>query len=113
MFVLHSIINIYLSKKKRLYCAFIDYKKAFDLIGRSYIWYKMIKIGINGKSVTTIYGNVYGGAKSCISNTGAISESFTRSAGVRQGENISPRLFVIYLNDFEFHISRTHVYIRV
>ena len=36
IFVLHCIIDFYLQKKKRLYCAFIDYSKAFDLINRSH-----------------------------------------------------------------------------
>ena len=31
MFVLNSLIELYLSKRKRIYCAFVDYKKAFDL----------------------------------------------------------------------------------
>ena len=31
VFVLNSIIDIYLQKRKRVYCSFIDYKKAFDL----------------------------------------------------------------------------------
>ena len=29
IFVLSSLIELYLSRKKRLYCAFIDYKKSF------------------------------------------------------------------------------------
>lgn len=35
IFALHSIITNILCKRKRLYCAFIDFKKAFDSIDRS------------------------------------------------------------------------------
>ena len=43
IFALHSIIDLYLNKfnrKKRLYCAFIDYRKAFDLVDRASLWSK-------------------------------------------------------------------------
>ena len=46
IFVMKALIDIYLQKKKRLYCAFIDYKKAFDLVDRTALWCKMLKSGI-------------------------------------------------------------------
>ena len=75
IFVLKSIIDIYLRNKKRLYCAFIDYKKAFDLIDRSSLWYKMLKMGLRGKLFTVIK-NIYESAKSCVAVRGEMSEFF-------------------------------------
>lgn len=43
---------------------------------------------------------MYKNIRSCI-KTDACSEFFTCSIGVRQGENLSPLLFSIYLNDLE------------
>jgi hypothetical protein len=37
-YVMHSLIEMYLARGKRLYCAFVDYKKAFDLVDRSSLW---------------------------------------------------------------------------
>ena len=105
VFVLYSIIDLYLQKKKRIYCAFIDYKKAFDLIDRSSLWSKLISNGINGKVITVIY-NMYNNAKSCVMNGYEKSDFFNCNMGVRQGENLSPLLFAMYLNDFELFISR-------
>ena len=105
VFTLHAIIDLYLHKRKRVYCAFIDYKKAFDLIDRSSLWGKLISSGINGKIVTVIY-NMYANAKSCIKNGHETSDFFNCNIGVRQGENLSPLLFAMYLNDFELFISK-------
>ena len=104
IFTLHAILDIYLHRKERLYCAFVDYKKAFDLVDRSSLWIKLISHGINGKIVNAIY-NLYANAKSCVKYNGSISSPFACSVGVRQGENLSPMLFAIYLNDFELYLS--------
>ena len=100
VFTLHCIIDMYLKNKKKLYCAFVDYKKAFDLINRSDLWSKLIANGINGKLITVIY-NLYNQAKSCVKSNNQISDFFSCNVGVRQGENLSPILFSIFLNDLE------------
>ena len=108
VFVLNCIIDIYLKNKKRLYCAFVDYKKAFDLVDRSSLWAKLIANGINGKGITVIY-NLYKEAKSCIKSNNCLSNYFKCNVGVRQGENLSPLLFAIFLNDLESTFVRDGV----
>ena len=104
IFVLHSLISIYQQQKKKLYVAFVDYKKAFDLVDRSSLWCKLLKHGINGK-VLTVIKYMYEIAKSCVSVNNVKSDFFACNVGVRQGENLSPILFALYLNDFEEFIS--------
>lgn len=48
VFSLQCILNSYLQKKKRVYCALLDYKKAFDMLDRSSLWVKM-SVGIRAK----------------------------------------------------------------
>ena len=103
-FVLNELINIYLHNNKRLYGCFIDYKKAFDTINRNALWSKVIENGINGKILKVIY-NMYETAKSCVKQQSMISGLFACNMGVRQGENLSPLLFAIFLNDFEISLS--------
>ena len=98
IFSLSLIVNIYLSKGKRLYAAFIDYKKAFDSINRVAIWKKLVGNGIHGLILKVIF-NMYDKAKSCVSCGNQQSEYFQSNVGVRQGENLSPLLFALFLND--------------
>ena len=104
IFVLHSVLDLYLSQKKRIYCAFIDYKKAFDSIDRTSLWYKLIQNNIRGK-VFRVIRNMYANLKSCVINDNETSDFFKCNIGVRQGENLSPLLFALYLNDFEIFIK--------
>ena len=107
VFVLNSLVELYSQKKKiKLFCAFVDYSKAFDKIKRTALWRKLInpQHSINGPFLTSIY-NLYENAKSCVRKNGKLSENFACNVGVRQGENLSPLLFAIYLNDFEKYLK--------
>ena len=50
-----DIYFLYLSNNKKLYCAFVDYRKAFDSINRVYIWQKLLANNIGGKFLQVIY----------------------------------------------------------
>lgn len=105
VFSLQSIIELYLREKKRVYCAFVDYRKAFDMINRSFLWNKLLGSGVDGKVMKVIF-NMYQNAKSSVRVGGKRSDTFSCNIGVRQGDNLSPLLFAIYLNDFEQYVKR-------
>ena len=108
LFTLYGIIDVLLAKRKRLYCAFLDLEKAFDKINRTLLWEKLIRTGVEGKILNVII-NLYLDAKSCVQvkvdNISNCSEFFSSKVGVRQGENLSPLLFAIYLNDIKGYIQ--------
>ena len=52
-------------KKKKLYCAFIDFAKAFDAVWRNGLWNKLLINQINGKMYNVIF-NMYQNIKSRI-----------------------------------------------
>ena len=62
MLVLQSLVHKYFRRKGgRLYCCFIDYRKAFDFVNRSKLWIKLTKIGIQGKIlkiIKSLYENI-------------------------------------------------------
>ena len=110
IFTLHAIIETYLkqidskNEKKKLYCAFIDYQKAFDLVDRSCLWAKLLACNIKGIIMKLIF-NLYQNTKACVKLNNKISQSFSCNIGVRQGDNLSPLLFAIFINDFEKYLS--------
>ena len=101
IFLLKNIIDILVKGcKQKLFCAFVDYKKAFDTVWRSALWHKMLESGICGK-LHNIILNMYSNIKSCVNFNGKLSEYFLSVNGVRQGENLSPFLFALFINDIE------------
>ena len=43
LFILQSLIEITKTRKTKLYCAFIDFKQAFDQVWRNGLWTKLAK----------------------------------------------------------------------
>ena len=39
VFVLNSLITHVLNKNEKIYCAFVDFTKAFDFVVRDILWY--------------------------------------------------------------------------
>ena len=44
--------------------------------------------------------------KSCVMDSGIQSDFFESHVGVRQGENLSPLLFALFLNDLDTFFSK-------
>ena len=98
IFVIHILFEILKTYKKKLFCAFIDFEKAFDTVWREGLWHKLILNNINGK-MFHILVNMYQNIKSRIIYNGNTTDFFKCENGVRQGENLSQFLFSVFLND--------------
>ena len=48
---------------------------------------------------------MYDMAKSCVRQNNLMSEYFLCNIGVRQGDNLSPLLFALFINDFSKYID--------
>jgi exonuclease III len=100
IFVLHGLISHMINNGRQLYCAFIDFTKAFDYIVRDNLWFKMIKLGIRGH-ILNIIRSMYSSVKARVKFCNELSDEYVCSLGVRQGECLSPFLFSMFLNDLE------------
>ena len=107
IFNLKRLIDLYLFRGKKLYCAFIDYKKAFDSVNRVYLWQKLLSNNVDGKMFRIIH-SLYANAKSCVQIGNSTSACFSSNIGICQGENLSPILFSLFLNDLSEFISHAY-----
>ena len=60
---------------------------------------------MNGKLFNVIH-TMYSSANACINSKSTRGNLFTSEVVLRQGHNLSPLLFSIYLNDFELFLSK-------
>ena len=89
LYILQSIVTRQLSKKRKLYCAFVDFKKAFDLVYRNGIWFKLCENGAPLKIVKAIKA-IYNSVKVCVRSLGSVSDCFDSLVGVKQGSLCRP-----------------------
>ena len=96
IFVLTSLINkVLICDKQKLYCAFVDFCKAFDLVYRNGIWVKLVAQGVFSKMVNMLRA-IYESVKSCVRVNGRLSDYFDSYMGVKQGESLSLLLFIFF-----------------
>ena len=103
-FVIYGLFELLKLKKKKLFCAFIDFEKAFDTVWRDGLWYKLLMCNIKDKLYNVIL-NLYNIIKSRIVYNDSVSNVFPCLNGVRQGENLHPFLFALYLNDLDTFLT--------
>ena len=85
IFLFKGIIDLFCHKKQKLFCAFIDYQKAFDTVWREALWFKLTQSGIQQNTkFYNIIKNMYNDIKSCVFVNGETSNYFSSLMGVRQ-----------------------------
>ena len=99
---LRRIIEGAFDKNLDLYIIFVDSKKAFDSLIRSFMFEILRHYGIPNKTVRAIR-TIYNSSKSHVLVDGKVSEQFEISTGVLQGDTLAPFLFIIVI---DFVLSR-------
>jgi hypothetical protein len=73
-------------------------------VWRDGLWYKLLMCNIKDKMYNVIL-NLYNNIKSRIVYNDSVSNVFPCLNGVRQGENLFPFLFALYLNDLDHFLT--------
>ena len=98
IFILTSLIQRQLSLGKSLYVCFVDFSKAFDLVNRAVLFYKLINSGWSGRLLDTVR-DFYSKTSFRFKFQGEVSPNIPNNIGVNQGGNASGFLFRKYISD--------------
>ena len=97
---------------KKIYNCFIDFQKAFDTIKQKVIWATLRSYGIEEKMVTLLQ-KIYEKAQSTVRIGKHQGEWFHTDLGTRQGDPLSPLLFITYLERIMDHVKESNCGIRL
>ena len=104
IFTLLSCVQKQFNYNRKLYVAFIDFEKAFDLVNRNLLWSILLKNNIKGKMFRCIKV-MYSSVKVRIrSGNGTVSDLIHCNLGVKQGDAISPLLFSLFINELALNV---------
>lgn len=98
VFVLKSIIDHMKKNRKKVFACFIDFRKAFDSVWRDGLLLKLYKCGL-GRKFCRLIGNMLSQTQSCVRIGNKVTEYFNSEVGTRQGCNLSPMIFNLFIND--------------
>jgi hypothetical protein len=104
IFILQNIVQHFLHNGKKLYCAFVDLKKAFDSVYRNGLWYKLHGKGVRSKMLHILKA-MYDSVKVTIRHCNNYSDFFDSYVGLKQGEVLSPLLFSLFIEDLEMFLA--------
>ena len=110
IFTLYTLICKQFNQNRKLYVAFIDYRRCFDNINRQALFTVLERYGIVGHFldvIKSIYSNVLSAVKN---NTGTLTEPFECPNGLKQGCILSPLLFNIFISEVSKSINTNGIH---
>ena len=105
IFILNGLIQKQLLMGKKLYVCFVDFSKAFDLVNRHILFFKIINSGWSGRVIDTLR-DLYAKTHYRIKASGKLSPIIENLIGVNQGGNASGLLFRKYMADLCDYLDR-------
>lgn len=86
-------------RKRKVYVAFVDFRKAFDSVKRNLLYKALRKAGVKGRLLKAIQSVNQSVKASVRINDNIFSSSFDCPSGLRQGCSLSPILFITFINE--------------
>ena len=104
VYLLKTLVTKVLKQKKKLYAAFIDFKKAYDTVDRSLLLKSVHTAGIQGKFLANLKA-IYSKVSYSIKLKAGALDPIDSNLGLKQGCPLSPLLFNIYINDIGSYLQ--------
>ena len=83
-------------KNKKIYNCFVDFNKAFDSIDQSITWTVLESYGVDSNLIE-ILKDINTNAQAAVRVSGMTGEYFSTNRGTRQGDPVSPNIFITVL----------------
>ena len=95
IFTLQAIIEEGRCHDKRIYCCFVDFRKAFDTVPRAWLMQRLEALGV---PTDMQWGNyaLYESKLGKVWSSKGLSKAVASTIGVKQGCPLSPTLFDLY-----------------
>ena len=100
IFALRQLCERAIEYDQDLHLVFVDQEKAFDRVNRDKLWKVLELYGIMGQLLDNIRA-IYANSRSAVCTASGTSDWFPVTPGVRQSCNLSPLLFVIFMDQIE------------
>ena len=102
---LRAIIEEGRAHGRRMYCSFVDFRKAFDTVPRARLMRRLQAIGVPTELIWGIMA-LYRSVTGHVRTPEGISDRVHSTIGVKQGCPLSPTLFGIYVDEVSDYIDR-------
>ena len=99
LYVLTTIIRNRKKDNLSTYVCYVDFTRAFDSVNHSLLWLKLQGYNISG-NILNIIKTMYANIQSVVRLGCVLTDWFSITAGVRQGDNLAPTLFAIFVNEW-------------
>jgi sorting nexin-29 len=96
IFTLHHLISAAQHNRQRLFVVFVDFKKAFDTVRRDLLLERCRQLGVHGQFMEMLVG-LYDRVCCQVDVNGELGEQFATAAGTKQGSELSPLLFGLFI----------------
>ena len=104
VFTLRALVTQAMQRRRKLFCCFVDFKKAFDSIPRERLWQVLARLAPAGPLLQCLQ-SIYAHDSACVSTQDGCTEFFPCTAGVKKGCPASPLLFGLYLDALEGYLA--------
>ena len=101
---LTNIIDVRKTLRKSAFCAFIDFKKAYDTIDRNLLWRKLTSLGVDTEMCLAIK-SLYNGVACSVRLNSFNTDCFSVNCGLKQGFPLSLLLFNIFINELTVYLK--------